>query len=293
MFASCTLGSVTINHRWADEQPPGANTTLNNQDACEKAGYRWYPPSPPKYPQGKCTWQADASCKTGRCFDRGHIVPSGAMGQLFGRSGQSFTMCNIAPQTSVLNECKWMYVEQVVACLGRYHLTLTMAGSLGPYQPSMHFSHVPKPAFQWKLVFLPASQPLVTSDTVLVWVMSNDEVGVYDSTSYCGRACLDKIEKGLGVTFPARIRNATYPQNSTALFTSLLTESAQDKCGIKRSTWKAGDPPPSPLELSEWGPWNVIYAESANVSDLPSFPCPSQMSSEEVQKRTPTGIYYI
>ena len=117
-FATCTLGSKTISQMWAHEEPPHYNTSLNSSKACKAAGYQWYEAkwSHGEFQPPRCTWQnSHFDCKTGRCFDRGHIVPSGAAGYLFGRSGQTFSMCNIAAQTSLLNECPWMFVEQVVA----------------------------------------------------------------------------------------------------------------------------------------------------------------------------------
>jgi hypothetical protein len=272
MFATCTLGSTTVPNRWADEQPPGANTTLNNEAACEAAGFYWEAAVPAKGYPARCTWTNAPDCKTGRCFDRGHVVPSGAMGQLFGRSGQSFTMCNIAPQTSILNECKWMYVEQAVACVGRYHLSLTLAGSLGPYTPSLRMSTVPRPAYQWKVVFLPGGQPSLVNDTVLVWVFANDEVATYDPKAFCGRPCLERIQKGLGVTFPPRITSAVFPTNATDILTSLVGEKEQAACQISRSTFKKGDNV-TYEQLAMWGPWNVIYGQSGR--ELPTFPCPS------------------
>jgi hypothetical protein len=100
-FASCALGSTAVSQYWADQGPPGSEPggPLHNAEACKAAGYLWEPAYPPKYPDPQCTWQTmGTDCKTGRCFDRGHIVPSGSMGTLFGRSGLSFTMCNIAAQ---------------------------------------------------------------------------------------------------------------------------------------------------------------------------------------------------
>ena len=281
MFASCTLGSTTINHHWADEDPPGANSTLDDKHACEAAGYRWLPAAPPTYP-ARCVWQNAPDCTTGRCFDRGHIVPSGVAGQLFGRSAQTFTMCNIAAQTSILNECKWMYLEQAIACIGRYHLGLTLAGSLGPYTPSRHMSAVPRPASQWKLLFLPAGADRAAdraADVALVWIFDNDEEAEYTPSSYCGWACLERIEAGLGVRFPARVRNATFPTNATAAFLALLGPSEMAACSIERSTWTPDQPPPTHFQLASWGPWNLIHAQGSDAQSgggLPHFPCPSQ-----------------
>ena len=44
------------------------------------------------------------------------------------------TMCNVVPQTAVLNECKWDWLDQALLCLGKFEETLTFSGSLGPYK---------------------------------------------------------------------------------------------------------------------------------------------------------------
>ena len=110
------------------------------------------------------------------------------------------------------------------------------------------------------------------SDTALVWVLPNGESPTYDLAMYSGAAGLAMIEKGLGVAFPARVKAATFPSNSTAALTALLGGKQQATCGIERSTWKSGAVTPS--QLAAWGPWNVIYAD-ASSAELPSFPCPS------------------
>ena len=197
------------------------------------------------------------------------------MGQLFGRSGESFTMCNIAAQTSVLNECKWMYIEQVVACLGRYYRALTLAGSLGPWTASERLSAVPKPQYQWKLTFVPGGQPGgVAEDTVLMWVLENNEAAAYDLSSYCGYRCMTQVEDNLGLRFPDRLRNAHFPANSTAVLTALLSPSRQAACLIEKAPGNV--PAPTHDQLSSWGPWNVIYADAdESLKPLPSFACPS------------------
>lgn len=287
-FASCALGSTTVPQSWAHEEPAASDQatckaggflwqpaqcyghpSIDDPSACHAAHGTWYP--------SRCTWQPSPDCKTGRCFDRGHVVPSGGMGQLFGRSGQSFSMCNIAAQTATLNECKWMYLEQAVACAGRHYKVLTLAGSLGPYKPSGRMGDVPWPAFQWKLSFVP-KQAGVAADAVLVWLMPNDEDGAYDPASYAGRAGLEQIEKGLGLAFPDAIRSASFANSSSALLLSLLGDDKQAACGIRKSTWTRGDASPTHAQLAAWGPWNVLHGDDASAAPLPTFPCPSPQS---------------
>lgn len=201
------------------------------------------------------------------------------MGMQFGRSGQSFTMCNVGSQTSVLNECKWMYLEQAVNCVGRFFKVLTLAGSMGPFSASGHMDDVSKFASAWKVLFFPGSQAGgPAQDTALVWIMSNDEAADYVTAAYQGKDGLAAIEKELGVTFPKKIQEAEFPDDCGDL-SAWLDAEKQATCGFHKSTW---DPKTDPdganvtqPERAAWGSWNLLQTcGGAEHSTLPPLPCP-------------------
>ena len=163
-----------------------------------------------------------------------------------------------------------MFIEQVVNCVGRFYRALTMAGSLGPFMPSHHMSHVPKPAYQWKVLFLPQGQPGIENDTALVWVLPNDETSSYNVSTYRGAHGLEMIEKGINFTFPARVRDAKFPVDSSDILQKLLDKDKQATCGFERAPEHLEHSVQVYAHANKWGPWNVI-----NVNDAQEFPCPS------------------
>ena len=69
-------------------------------------------------------------------------MPSSALSEYYGRSAQTFSMCNIAPQTAALNECSWRHLEKVVHCVGKHYRTLVFAGAGGSAEPNNRLSQV-------------------------------------------------------------------------------------------------------------------------------------------------------
>jgi len=174
-------------------------------------------------------------CDTGRCFDRGHLVPSEVAGEHYGRSGQTFSMCNIGGQTAVLNECKWEWLEKVIACTGQYRRMLVLSGAVGPFSPSERMASVSRPAAFFKVVFVPSSAEgarAASRGTAFVWLLQNDLEPTYAAADYRGRAGLDQIEASLGFRFPDVVRKAHFPEDCS-WFTELLSHSGRmDACGI-------------------------------------------------------------
>eukprot|EP00756_Hemistasia_phaeocysticola_P050544 Hpha_TRINITY_DN2552_c0_g1::TRINITY_DN2552_c0_g1_i1::g.1457::m.1457 len=47
-------------------------------------------------------------------FDRGHMVNSQALARMYGASCQTFSMCNVAPQSPQMNQRDWYAIEELV-----------------------------------------------------------------------------------------------------------------------------------------------------------------------------------
>mmetsp|Transcript_405 Transcript_405/g.613 ORF Transcript_405/g.613 Transcript_405/m.613 type:complete len:541 (+) Transcript_405:58-1680(+) len=268
-FATCDLGNDMIAQRWNDIRPTGAET----EESCESQGYSWTK-------KWGCQYTAlNADCEAGRCYDRGHVVPSGAIGQFYGRSGQTFTMCNVAGMTAFLNECQWMFVEAVAECAGRFYKILTFSGSTGPFAPSERMSKVPTPASLWKLLLIPRSEfanPETDKDTCFLWILNNSHnppIAEYANSSYRGVSGLAEVEAELGFEFPDMIRNCYFPSTCSVLATSILDDAKISMCGFVPYDLDQFSPNVKAHEIySKAGPYNVL--ENCKGISTPYIPCP-------------------
>ena len=134
-------------------------------------------------------------------YDRGHLVSSAAMQIFYGQSDLSFTMCNVAPQTIALNQCKWLVVERFVQMLAQER------PQVFEYSGSMWRSDEDViPSEQYKLVF-------VDTDAYL-WVMDNDECGDYKDDYLIPfhklDAALEDIRTHSGVDFSNIVSTKTH-----------------------------------------------------------------------------------
>jgi len=68
--------------------------------------------------------------KSDSALDRGHIIPNSALGSWYNTSSATFSMCNISPQSSRLNEEDWQSLEAWVECMGRYRKLTILAGPI-------------------------------------------------------------------------------------------------------------------------------------------------------------------
>lgn len=71
-------------------------------------------------------------------MDRGHLVPNQILGDLYGTSVSSFSMCNIGPQTKKLNQYYWLRLEGFLNCLSKYRDMNILAGPLFDNDPESH-----------------------------------------------------------------------------------------------------------------------------------------------------------
>jgi len=258
-FATCALGSAKIGQSWAKLRPSGNLS----EDACKAGGYRWS-----TWEGGYCGYDSSVfDCDKGRCYDRGHLVPSGAVGAMFGRSGETFSMCNIGAQTAVLNECKWMYLEQVAECLGRQHKILVLGGAHGPYSHSLRMSEVPKPEYFWKLMYFP------DLNKVLFWTMTNDDSGTYVAESYTGRAGLNRLESENGISFDGTaIAAADFPSDCELIHTLSTVDDLSGTCGFR--AWDGKETGHKVAAIS--GPFNLIRTcGNDKVASKEWAPCPA------------------
>lgn len=69
------------------------------------------------------------STEGGLGIDRGHQVGNAGLCQEWGSPRQTFSMCNVGPQTASLNERKWQYLEGCVNTLGQDYADLVIVGS--------------------------------------------------------------------------------------------------------------------------------------------------------------------
>jgi len=96
-----------------------------------------YPKCPDESGRGCHTFQkcgindvSHAVYKSDSALDRGHIVPNSALGSWFNTSSSTFSMCNISPQSSRLNEEDWQALESWIECMGQYKELTILAGPL-------------------------------------------------------------------------------------------------------------------------------------------------------------------
>lgn len=73
-------------------------------------------------------------------MDRGHLVPNQILNVLFGgnAAANSFSMCNVGPQTSGLNQGWWRHLESLLNCVGQYKEMNIYAGPLFDKNPFSH-----------------------------------------------------------------------------------------------------------------------------------------------------------
>jgi len=185
------------------------------------------------------------------------MVPDSAMAKEYGADMQTYSMCNIAPQTSALNERKWVYFEKMISCVGLQRKLVVLAGPLPPFgddpaqclkgggdfneqlqdDPTGCSGSHPEP---WPVSrpFVPRGMWKIVRDMeqqlTFVFLFNNDFMGPVCDFNFAGEKGLHDIEAATGYKFPPVWRNGF--ATSKEQFVANLTDSCsvpsvhEDQC---------------------------------------------------------------
>jgi DNA/RNA endonuclease G (NUC1) len=157
-------------------------------------------------------------------YDKGHMVPDLAMAEQFGADPQTYSMCNIAPQTSSLNAHKWQSVEAMVNCVGKQKELIVLGGPLPAFQADPAGCLQGGGEFNDDLIrknsgssggldawpttrdFVPKGFWKVIHDVgrglTFVYLYNNDFIHVSCEFQFSGEQGMEVIEAATGFTFP-------------------------------------------------------------------------------------------
>jgi DNA/RNA endonuclease G (NUC1) len=157
-------------------------------------------------------------------YDKGHMVPDLAMAEQFGADPQTYSMCNVGPQTSSLNAHKWKSLEAMVNCVGKQKELIVLGGPLPAFQEDpagclkgggefndelIHKSTGSSgglEAWPTKRDFVPEGYWKVIYDVgrklTFVYLYNNDFMHASCAFQFTGKKGMEVIEAATGFTFP-------------------------------------------------------------------------------------------
>ena len=163
-------------------------------------------------------------------YDRGHQISSEEIGIQYADQAQTFSMCNVGPQTPSLNRGKWEWLEHFTLCMGVSHKNIVVLdGPMGPFRKGFksdtnvlaNVDYIP--TYWWKVI-------IAEKHTGFWLFKNNDNHTIDEDEGYVGKKGFDLLEKEMGIKFPASVvKNTISKTNACAVFDE-YTDICHYKC---------------------------------------------------------------